>query len=354
MRKGGKSLFKLMEKEGVREIRFHFNPKTKLKAILAIDFIPNKRDEKGKLKDISVDGGTRFSHKTEEDALKDAVRLARAMTRKTNVLNAKEGGAKAVVLSTNKKTKKFLESIGDFIQIQGGFFKTAIDLGFNLNDAHIIHTKTDYIDSLDSHLDNGLGSTGETTAQGIASSLKIVSKKFLKKELKLCTIAIQGLGAVGMNLAFKLKKIGCVVIASDIKKELCNTAKKKGIIIVNPNKILYQKVDILSPCAFGGIINKNTIKKLRCKIVAGGANNQLENELKDEKRLLKRKIIFIPDFILNSGGFLQALVERKGGNLNEAAKETKIISLQLVKTINYAKKNNCTLLEAAIKLFDKK
>ncbi len=349
-------LFKLMEKEGLREIRFHFNPKTKLRAILVIDSIPEIRDKKGKSSsEVVVDGGIRFFHKTEELALKDAIKLARAMTRKARVLNAKEGGAKAVVLATNKKTKEFLESVGDFIQSQKGFFKTAVDVGFNLNDAHVIHTKTDYIDSLDSHLDKGLGSTGETTAHGIVSGLKITSKKFLNKELKNCSIAIQGLGAVGMNLALKLKAVGCEVIASDINKKLCNKARTKGIIIVNPNKILYQKVDILSPCALGGIINKNNVNKLKCKIVAGGANNILEDELKDEKRLLKKGIIFIPDFVINVGGFLQALIERGSGTISKAKKDTeKIVSKRLIEIINYSKKKSCTLLEASIKLFDRK
>jgi leucine dehydrogenase len=352
--KKAKGIFEIMEKEGCRQITFHYCPKTKLNAILVIDSIPEMRDKRGKLgKTVFTDGGTRFFHKSEDDALKDALRLARAMTRKTNVLKAKPGGAKAVILARNKKTKEFLESVGDFIQVQEGFFKTAIDIGFDLKDAHVIHTKTDHIYSLDTHLDKGLGSTGGNTAYGIILGLNVSCKRFLGKELKQCSVAVQGLGAVGMNLALNLKKMGCSVVAFDIDKKLCNQAKKKGIRIVGKDSILYQKVDILAPCALGSVINKKNIKRLRCKIIAGGANNQLEDELADEKRLLKRGIVFLPDFVINAGGFLQALVEKRKGTVKQAREEAKIIPLQLRRAINYSKKNNCTLLEAAIKLFDR-
>ena len=347
-------VFNLMEREGLREIRFHFNPKTNLKVILVIDSIPNLRDKGGKIKkNVFVDGGTRFFHFNTNKALEDAIKLARAMTRKASVLNVKHGGAKAIVLTNQKKTKEFLESVGDFIQIQKGFFRTAIDLGFNLKDAYIISTKTDFIDSL-SHLDKGLGSSGANTAEGMMHGLKIISKKFLNKELKNCSFAIQGLGAVGMNLALKLKKIGCKIIATDINNKLCKKAKKYGIKIVKPREILFQEVDIFSPCALGGVLNEKTIRKLKCKIVAGGANNPLNDELEDEKRLLKKRIIFVPDFVLNCGGFLQAIIERKEGNIKEAREKSKIVAKKIKEVINFSEKNNCSLLKSALMLFDRK
>lgn len=348
------AIFDIMQKEGCRQINFHYCPETGLRAILVIDSIPEERDKRGKLSKTSFcDGGTRFFHKTEKDALKDAIRLARAMTRKSHVLKAKPGGAKAVILADKEKTTDFLESVGDFIQTQQGFFKTAIDIGFSLEDAHLIHTKTDHIYSLDTHLDKGMGSTGSNTAYGVILGLKLTCKKYLDKKLSDCSVAVQGLGAVGMNLALRLKKIGCKVVASDTDKKLCRDAKKNGIQIVSTDKILYEKVDILAPCALGGIINKNSIKKLRCGLIAGGANNQLEYELADEKRLLKRGIVFLPDFVINAGGFLQALVEKRNGTVKQARQETKIISDQLKKVMDYSEKHHCTLLEAAIKLFDR-
>ena len=348
-----KKIFELMEKENCRQIPFHYNPKTKLKLIWVIDSIPEKRDKEGKLtQDVSESGGTRFAHKDADVALQDVVKLSRAMTRKANILGIKEGGSKAVALANQKKNKQFLHSIGDFIQIHKGLFKTAIDLGFVMEDGKEIASKTDYVDSL-SHLEKGLGSTGENTAEGMIYGFQTICEEILKKPLKECSVAIQGLGAVGFCLAEKLIKLNCGVIGTDIIKSKCEKAEKIGVKIVSPDKILSQEVDILSPCAFGGIINKKIISKLKCKIIAGGANNPLENEFEDEKILLKRKIIYVPDFVLNCGGFLQALVEREGGTIQEAKEKAKIVEKRLKEVIDYSRKNKTTLLESARRLFDR-
>lgn len=180
---------------------------------------------------------------------------------------------------------------------------------------------------------------------------KVICKEILKKPLSKCSVAIQGLGAVGMALAKRLRERNVKVFGSDLNKERCKLAEKIGVEIVPVEEILFKEVDILAPCAFGGVINKKIIPKLKCKVIAGGANNILENELEDEKLLLKRGIVYIPDFVLNCGGFLQALVERKGETINEARKRAKIIGKRVKEIIKFSKENNCTLLEAAIKLF---
>ncbi|MEK6969928.1 MAG: Glu/Leu/Phe/Val dehydrogenase dimerization domain-containing protein [Nanoarchaeota archaeon] len=347
-----KKIFETMEKENCRQITFHYDPKTKLKLIWVIDSIPEKRDKNRKLtQEVSASGGTRFAHKNADVALQDALKLARAMTRKANVLGVKEGGCKAVILANQKKNKQLLHSVGDFIQIHKGLFKTAIDLGFVMEDGKQIASRADYVDSL-SHLEKGLGSTGENTAEGMIYGFEVICEEILNKPLQECSIAIQGLGAVGFPLAEKLLARGCQVIGTDVIKLNCEKAKQIGVKIVSPNKILFQKVDILSPCALGAAINKKTIPKLKCKIIAGGANNPLENEFEDERSLLKKKIIYVPDFILNCGGFLQALVERKGGTIEEARKKSTIIRDRLKEVINHSKKNKLTLLESAIKIFD--
>lgn len=348
-----KDIFELMNEEKCRQITFHYNPKTNLKLIWVVDSIPEKRDKSGKLiEEVSASGGTRFAHKDADVALQDALKLARAMTRKVNVLGVKEGGCKAVALANQKKTKPFLYSIGDFIQIHKGLFKTAIDLGFMMEDGKQIASKADYVDSL-SHLEKGLGSTGENTAEGMIFGFEVICKEILNKPLSKCSIAIQGLGAVGFPLAERLVKSGCYVFGTDVVKANCDKAKKIGVKIVSPDKILLQQVDILSPCALGAVINKKIVPKLKCKVIAGGANNPLENEFEDEKDLLNNNIIYVPDFVLNCGGFLQALTERNGGNVKEARKKSKIVGDRLIEIINYSRKNKITLLESATKLFDR-
>ncbi len=356
MKKSGhkiaKELFQLMKQEGCRQVTFHHNPQTKLKLIWVIDSIPEIRDKQGKLKGVSTSGGTRFAHKDADIALQDALKLSRAMTRKANVLGVKEGGSKAVVLADQKKNKSFLYSIGDFIQVHKGLFKTAIDLGFVMSEGKKIASRSDYVDSL-SHLDKGFGSTGENTAEGLIYGYEVICREILGKSLSECIVAVQGLGAVGFPLAERLTKRGCCVIGTDIIKSNCVRAKKLGVKIVSPNSILFQKVDILAPCALGGVINKKIIPKLNCRVIAGGANNPLESEFEDEKVLLNRNIIYIPAFVLNCAGFLQALVERNGGTVKDARRKARIVGKRLKQVIDYSRKNKITLLESATRLFDR-
>lgn len=348
--KPAKQILDLMRKTGCRQITFSQDSHTGMCAILAIDSVGDKRDAHGRLSVISTSGGTRFAHKSEDIALEDAMKLAKAMTRKCRVLGVDEGGAKAVVIANKPKTKKLLLSIGDFIQIQKGLFKTAVDLGLGLKDASVIASRTKFIDSLScSH--RGLGSTGENTAEGIVHGLEVISRKIIKKPLEKCLISIQGLGAVGMALAQRLIKKGCKVIATDLDKKLCHLAKKIGVVIVKPEEIFSQKVDIFSPCAMGGVLDEKTISKLDCKVVAGGANNPLKHEKKGDQQLLEKQIIFVPGFILNCAGFLQALVERKGGTIKEAREKSKIVSKRVSQIIAFSKKHKCTLLESSVKLF---
>jgi len=337
-----KSILDLMKKEKCRQITFHHNSDAGMSAIFVIDSIPKNNS-------LVVSGGTRFAHTNEDIALSDCIKLARAMTRKSNVLEVNDGGAKAIVLANKQKTKEFLESVGEFIQLQKGLFRTAIDLGFTLNDAEIIASKTKFIDSL-SHNIGGLGSTGENTAEGMLHGFKVLADKLLNKPLEHCKISIQGLGSVGIALAKRLVNIGCKVIASDIDQPKCDKARELGVCIVAPDEILKQEVDILSPCAFGGIINAENISQLRCKIIAGGANNILENESLD-KELNELGIIFVPDFVINCAGFLQAIIERDGGTVEDAREKSKLIAERLNQIIEFSRINNLTLLESSLKLF---
>tara|TARA_Y100000310_G_scaffold286814_1_gene311301 strand:+ start:1506 stop:2570 length:1065 start_codon:yes stop_codon:yes gene_type:complete len=351
-KKSAKEIFGLMEKERCRQITFHYDPKTNLKLVWVVDSVPQVRDSKGKLQNPVVDGGTRFTHSNPDVALEDAIKLARAMTRKAKVLRVQHGGAKAVCLANQSKSKKFLSSVADFIQMHRGLFQTAIDLGFGMKDGTTIASKCDYIDSL-SHVEKGLGSTGENTAEGMIHGYKIICKEILKKPLSECTIAVQGLGAVGIALARRLLEEGSQVVASDIVKSNCRKAENLGVKVVSPSALMKQQVDIFAPCALGGVVNSKTISQLQCKIVAGGANNPLEDEFKHEKMLLKKGIIYVPDFVLNCGGFLQALVERKGGTVGTARKKSVVVGERLNQVIRYSRKHDLTLLESATTLFDR-
>ena len=165
---------------------------------------------------------------------------------------------------------------------------------------------------------------------------EVICEKLLKKPLPDCSFAIQGLGAVGMNLLKKLKQKGCEkIFVADVNKPLCKKAENLGAEVVKREGIFLKKVDILAPCAFGGVINDKIIPNLKCKIIAGGANNQLADKINTDKKLLKRGIIFIPDFVINSGGFLQAIVERRRGTVKDALEKSKIVGEKLKLIINH-------------------
>ncbi len=352
--KTAKAVFGMMKKEGCRQITFHYDPKTDLELIWVIDSIPEKRDRAGRFSpDVSVSGGTRFAHQDADVALCDALILARAMTRKARVLGVGEGGCKAIVLANQKKNPGLLRSIGDFIQMHKGLFRTAIDLGFSMDDGKQIASKADYVDSL-SHLEKGLGSTGENTAEGMLHGYRVVCEELLGKRLNDCSVAIQGLGAVGFPLAQRLRRSGCEVIGADLIRSNCDKARKIGVKIVPVGAILFQEVDILSPCALGAVIDEARIPRLRCEVIAGGANNPLEDEFRDERSLLKRGIVYVPDFVLNCGGFLQALVEREGGTVAEARRRSSIVGKRLKAVIARSREKNLTLLESATGMFDRK
>lgn len=342
-----REIFALMEDRGCREITFHRDPDTGLRMILVVDSLPGSTGRG--LSTASASGGTRWAHTDPDIALQDALLLARAMTRKARVLESPEGGAKAVVLRDGPKTESLLNAIGDAIAFQHGRFRTAIDLGFTMEDAERIALRSPFIDSL-SHVHKGLGSTGENTARGMVQALHLASAKILGKPLMECSIAIQGLGAVGLPLARELRAIGCAVIGADIDPTRCDLATAIGVEIIPPDRILVAQADILAPCAFGGVIGAQQIDDLKCRMIASGANNPLLDEMSDEKLLRERGIVFLPDFIINAGGFLQAIVEREGGTIEQARARTDIIPRKLNQAIDRSRERGVSLLTAALEL----
>jgi leucine dehydrogenase len=273
-------------------------------------------------------GGVRIlPANSEEKAFKDALRLSEAMSYKVALINSKYGGCKGVVLMPKRgKNKKFLHDIGTLIEQEKGKFISAIDFGFHPNDAKIIREKTKHILAV---VDSKFGQSGVTTAFGVIEGIKTSLKQIYgSKEFKGKSFAVQGLGSVGMTLARELIKQGGQVFVADLDKGKLKEFKGKAKII-SPSKILYQKVDVLAPCGPAYIINKNTIPKLKCKIIAGGANCILEDEISDDNRLHKRGILIAPDYVINAGGVIQGMEELERGSLKRALSRLSIISKNL-------------------------
>ncbi|MDO9351249.1 MAG: Glu/Leu/Phe/Val dehydrogenase dimerization domain-containing protein, partial [Deltaproteobacteria bacterium] len=282
-------IFELMKKDGHEQIIFNFDKETGMRSIIAIH-------------DTTLGqtfGGVRMvNYASMEDALRDAMRLAKAMTYKCAAADEDKGGSKAVIWGDPQKDKSeaYLRAFGRFVEMLKGRFVTGVDLNLDLTDASIIGRETQYILARPKE-EGSSGSSGVTTALGIFVGLKACAK-FLwgDNNLKGKKIAVQGLGAVGESLLGYLKEGGMEVIATDVnEKTLQSLQTKYGYKTVKPEEIYEVDCDIFSPSAIGGILNDEIIAKLKCRIVAGCANNQLEDEDRHSLMLDERGILYAPD-----------------------------------------------------------
>lgn len=308
-----------MKKADCEEIIFKYDRKSNLRAMLIIDStILGKK----------TCGGVRMlGFKTESEALEDGLKLARAMTKKHALYGIMLGGAKAVILGNPKKdkTRDLLKAFGRFVDSLQGKYWTCIDMGFEMKDAKVIASETEFIDSVGSSIKKGsLGPSGIGTGIGVVEGMRVAVKKvFGSSSLRSRRIAVQGLGYVGGTVAELLLKEGAVVIGADTDAQIAGRAKKMGVITVSPEKIYSVDCDVFSPCAVGGTINEKTYSKLKCKIIAGGANNQLEN-YGIGKKLAQKGILYLPDFVINGGGVIQAEGEYAGTTKEKAYDDVRI------------------------------
>lgn len=334
-------IFELMKKGGYEQIIFNYDKETGMRSIIAIH-------------DSTLGqtfGGVRMvNYASMEDALRDAMRLAKAMTYKCAAADEDKGGSKAVIWGDPEKDKNeaYLRAFARFVEMLKGRFITGVDLNLDLSDASIIGKETQHILAR-SKEEGSSGSSGVTTAVGIYAGLKACAKFLWGDEnLKGKKIAVQGLGAVGEPLLEHLKEGGLEMIATDIsEKTLQRLQAKYGFRTVKPEAIYEVECDIFCPCAIGGILNDKTIPKLKCKLVAGCANNQLEDEERHSRMLHERGILYAPDFIINAGGVIQAIDELQGYRPERVRLKTERIYGRLLHIFEMAKKEGILPLAAA-------
>lgn len=256
-------------------------------------------------------GGLRI-HKYADpnDALNDVLRLSRAMTYKSALCENGLGGGKSVIIADprKEKTNELLLSFAEVLDSLKGRYIAAEDVGTSTEDMVIIKKRSPYVCALPT--ERSSGDPSRFTAWGVFRGILAVSKKIWgTHNLKRRKIAIQGLGNVGSKLANILFWEGADLILSDIdEKRLNDLCLLYGAQAVPTTEIYSSDCDIFAPCAFGGIINQQTIPMLRCAAVAGGANNQLQSP-EDGRRLLDKGILYAPDYIINSGGITNAAAE---------------------------------------------
>jgi len=257
-------------------------------------------------------GGTRFwNYASEDEALTDVLRLSQGMTYKTALAGLQLGGGKSIIIGDNSTPNReaLLRAHGRFVETLKGRYITAEDVGTSPADMAIMRLETQYVGGLV----DGSGDPSPYTARGVFRSIQ-ASAKFTwnNGDLSGVTVAIQGCGNVGYNLAKLLHESGAKLIVTDVNKiNLARAADEFSAEMVQPNDIFSVRADIFAPCALGGVINDQTIPELKVKIVAGGANNQLLEE-RHGAMLRDRNILYAPDYVANAGGVLNGCRELFG------------------------------------------
>ena len=259
-------------------------------------------------------GGTRFWHYAEpEAAMRDALRLSRGMSYKNAMAGLPMGGGKAVILADENKAKtpEMLAAFADAVEALGGQYVTAEDVGISEADMAAVAERTQYVSGLPvSGEDAAGGDPGPFTALGIFLGIKAAVKYKLGKEsMDGVHVAIQGTGSVGGGVARLLAKEGAKLTLSDINEAACKKlAAELDADCVAPDAIMSVACDVFSPNALGAILDDEGIARLDCKIVAGGANNQLKRAAHGPM-LADRGILYAPDYVINAGGIISVTLE---------------------------------------------
>ena len=333
------NIFSKMKEYDYEQLVFCQDKSTGLKAIIAIH-------------DTTLGpalGGTRIcEYETDEEAIEDALRLAKGMTYKNAALGLNLGGGKAVILGDPKKIKSeaLFRAFGRFVEGLNGRYITGEDMNATQQDASYINCETDYIVGLET----GSGNPSPVTAYGVFKGIQAaVNEIYGSDDLTGRTIAIQGLGAVGRLLAERLHEAGAkLYVTTRDRAKIDKAVAELGATAVGLDEIFDVECDVFSPCARGAVINDKTIEQFKCKIIAGAANNQLA-ESKHGDMLEEKGILYVPDYIINAGGVINIIDDISGREYNRenALKNTAKIYDACKKVFEIAKRDNVPTYKAA-------
>jgi leucine dehydrogenase len=303
-------------------------------------------------------GGTRmWYYEHEKDAVRDALRLSRGMTYKAAVAGLNLGGAKAVIIGDPKtqKSEALMRKFGRFVNNLNGKYITAEDVGTTTKDMEYVQMETDHVVGLPESMGGG-GDPSPVTAYGTYMGIKASAKiAYGTDSLEGKSVAVLGIGKVGWHLLEYLHKEGVKLYVADINQDvLAKAANEFGAIVVSIDDMIGLDVDVFAPCALGGILNENTISKLKCQIIAGAANNQLEDETIHGNKLKEMGIIYAPDFVINSGGLINVYSEYTGYVRERALAQTENIYQTILDINKMAVDHNINNQIAAIKHAEKR
>lgn len=327
--------------EGLEELHLRRDPATGLVAVVAIH---DRRLGPAK-------GGTRLrAYPDLGAAVADAARLARAMTWKFAVHGLPYGGGKAVVLqdargaSDRALLEARLEAYGAFVERLGGAFGTGPDLGVGPTEVAVIQRAT-------AHAVGG-GAHGDASA-ATAAGVRVCLERALDRvggELAGAVVAVQGVGAVGGALAAQLAERGARLLVADVDPARAEAvAATTGGRAVDPAEVLFAQADAVCPCATGDVLSAGAIPRLRCRVVAGGANDQLAAPVLERARALAaRDVLYVPDFVANGGGAVALTAGAPTIGPPEVALAERRVGETLERVLARAEASDATPYEAAV------
>jgi leucine dehydrogenase len=335
-------IFKRMEQHGYEQLVFCHDPASGLKAIICIH-------------DTTLGpalGGTRmWQYDSEEDAITDVVRLARGMSYKNAAAGLNIGGGKAVIIGNSRtdKSEALFRAFGRFVHSLNGRYITAEDVGTTVEDMDYIRMETSHVVGLGG-IERSSGDPSPVTAYGTWKGMKACAREVWGTDsLQAKTVAVQGLGHVGYTLCRHLHEEGANLIVTDINEEnVSRIVADFGARPVAPAEIYGVDCDIFAPCALGAVVNDETLPRLKCRIIAGAANNQLK-ETRHGDILEAKGILYAPDFIINAGGVINVADELQEGGYDRerAIKKVDGIYNIIEKVIAIAKRDRIPTYKAA-------
>lgn len=340
-------MFAELELYGHEQVVFCSDPTVGLRAIIAIH-------------DTTLGpalGGTRmWNYPSDTEATTDVLRLSRGMTYKAAVTGLNLGGGKAVIIGDphTQKSEMLFRSYGRFVETLRGRYITAEDVGTTVRDMEWIRMETRYVTGVAG--EHGSGDPSPYTALGVFVGIKAAAQiLFGSDSLAGKRIAVQGAGNVARNLVSRLVEDGARVVVTDIfeekAREIC---RQFGTEYVTPESIYTVECDIFSPNALGAVLNDATIPQLRCRIVAGGANNQLADEERHARALAERGILYAPDYVINAGGLINVTSEIEHWSREQVIRKVESIYDTLLRIFRTAEREGMLTIEASNRIAEER
>lgn len=287
------------------QVAFFSDAETGLKAIIAVH---------STALGPSAGGCRMWDYASEDEAIRDVLRLSRGMSYKNAMAGLDLGGGKAVIIGNSRtdKTPELMRAFGRAVDALNGRYITAEDVGMSVADMEQVATQTKYVAGIDSGA-TASGDPSPYTAHGVFFGIKAAVKHALgRDDMQGLKVAVQGLGHVGHNLCRELAEAGADLIVADIAQDSVDSVVTElGATAVSVDDILTQDVDVLAPCALGAILDDTSIPNLNCRIIGGAANNQLA-EPRHGQMVKDRGILYAPDYIINAGGIMNVAIEVSG------------------------------------------